>query len=97
MKEYQYPIDLDWTTEEMVIVTDMWTAVEQANETGINVDIFLAKYYAFKKVIKSIGEEKRLGHEFEKLSGYSLYRTLQQAKRQETGKLKMGADYNAQR
>ncbi len=40
MKDYQYPLDLDWTTEEMVIVTNMWTAVEQANETGLPVDKF---------------------------------------------------------
>ena len=29
MKDYQYPLDLDWTTGEMVIVRNMWTAVEQ--------------------------------------------------------------------
>ena len=60
MKDYQYPLDLDWTTEEMVIVTNMWTAVEQANETGLPVDKFLTTYQQFKTVVKSIGEEKRL-------------------------------------
>ncbi|HDT8123490.1 hypothetical protein EB62_01612 [Enterococcus faecalis] len=92
MKDYQYPLDLDWTTEEMVIVTNMWTAVEQANETGLPVDKFLTTYQQFKTVVKSIGEEKRLGREFENASGYSLYRTLQQAKKQGSGKLKLG-DY----
>ncbi|EGO8895743.1 UPF0223 family protein [Enterococcus faecalis] len=92
MKDYQYPLDLDWTTEEMVIVTNMWTAVEQANETGLPVDKFLTTYQQFKTVVKSIGEEKRLGREFENASGYSLYRTLQQAKKQESGKLKLGDD-----
>ena len=92
MKEYQYPLDLDWTTEEMVIVTNMWTAVEQANETGLPVDKFLTTYQQFKTVVKSIGEEKRLGREFENASGYSLYRTLQQAKKQGSGKLKLGDD-----
>ena len=92
MKDYQYPLDLDWTTEEMVIVTNMWTAVEQANETGLPVDKFLTTYQQFKTVVKSIGEEKRLGREFENASGYSLYRTLQQAKKQGSGKLKMGDD-----
>ena len=92
MKDYQYPIDLDWTTEEMVIVTNMWTAVEQANETGLPVDKFLTTYQQFKTVVKSIGEEKRLGREFENASGYSLYRTLQQAKKQGSGKLKLGDD-----
>ena len=92
MKDYQYPFDLDWTTEEMVIVTNMWTAVEQANETGLPVDKFLTTYQQFKTVVKSIGEEKRLGREFENASGYSLYRTLQQAKKQGSGKLKLGDD-----
>lgn len=92
MKDYQYPLDLDWTTEEMVIVTNMWTAVEQANETGLPVDKFLTNYQQFKTVVKSIGEEKRLGREFENASGYSLYRTLQQAKKQGSGKLKLGDD-----
>ena len=92
MKDYQYPLYLDWTTEEMVIVTNMWTAVEQANETGLPVDKFLTTYQQFKTVVKSIGEEKRLGREFENASGYSLYRTLQQAKKQGSGKLKLGDD-----
>lgn len=92
MKDYQYPLDLDWTTEEMVIVTNMWTAVEQANETGLPVDKFLTTYQQFKTVVKSIGEEKRLGRELESASGYSLYRTLQQAKKQGSGKLKLGDD-----
>ena len=92
MKDYQYPLDLDWTTEEMVIVTNMCTAVEQANETGLPVDKFLTTYQQFKTVVKSIGEEKRLGREFENASGYSLYRTLQQAKKQGSGKLKLGDD-----
>ena len=43
-------------------------------------------------VVKSIGEEKRLGREFENASGYSLYCTLQQAKKQGSGKLKLGDD-----
>ena len=92
MKDYQYPLDLDWTTDEMVIVTNLWSAVEQANETGIDTKVFLSKYKQFKTVVKSIGEEKRLGNEFQKASGYSLYRTLQQAKKQESGRLKLGAD-----
>ena len=92
MKDYQYPLDLDWTTEEMVIVPNMWTAVEQANKTGLPVDKFLTTYQQFKTVVKSIGEEKRLGREFENASGYSLYRTLQQAKTQGSRKLKLGDD-----
>lgn len=89
MNEYQYPLDLDWTTEEMVIVMNMWEALEKANEQGINNQEFLKNYQQFKTVIKSIGEEKRLGREFEKASGYSLYRTVQEAKKNTNKMLKM--------
>lgn len=91
MKDYQYPLDLDWTTDEMVVVTNMWTAVEKVYETGLETTAFLNIYKQFKEVVKSIGEEKRLGNEFERVSGYSLYRAVQQAKNQETGKLKLGS------
>lgn len=90
MKDYNYPLDLDWTTEEMVQVTNLWAAVEAAYETGIDSQQFLANYRAFKTVVKSIGEEKQLGNLFEKVSGYSLYRVVQQAKKQGTGRLTMG-------
>ena len=44
MQDYQYPIDLDWTTDEMVTVMNMWEALEKANEAGINNEKFLAAY-----------------------------------------------------
>lgn len=87
--EYQYPLDLNWTTEEMVIVMDLWAAVEAANEQGISVEQFMIKYQKFKSIVKGIGEEKRLGKAFEAASGYSLYRTVQEAKRLQKGKLRM--------
>jgi uncharacterized protein YktA (UPF0223 family) len=80
MREYQYPLNLDWTTDEMVLVMNMWDALEQAYEKGIPTEKFLKTHQAFKTVVRSIGEE---------LSGYSLYRTLQEAKNNATGKLKM--------
>ena len=89
MQDYQYPLDLDWTTEEMVIVMKMWEDLELANEKGIDNSRFLKSYQQFKTVIPSIGEEKKLGKEFEKVSGYSLYRTVQAAKKNQKKILKM--------
>ncbi len=89
MREYQYPLNLDWTTDEMVLVMNMWDALEQAYEKGIPTEKFLKTHQAFKTVVRSIGEERRLGREFEELSGYSLYRTVQEARNNSTGKLKM--------
>lgn len=90
MRDYQYPLDLDWTTEEMVAVMKLWDQLEQAYEKGIDANDFLTTYQVFKKVVPSIGEERRLGREFENLSGYSLYQTVKAAK-ETKGKLKMKA------
>lgn len=89
MREYQYPLDLSWSTGEMVIVMKMWEVLEAANETGVQAEMFLKAYGNFKKVVPSIGEERSLGREFENLSGYSLYHTLKLAKENPTGKLKV--------
>lgn len=80
MKNYSYPIDIDWSTKEIVIVTEFLAAVEQANESQMDRSQFIEKYRLFKSVVKSIGEEKRLGREFEKMSGFSVYQTVQAAK-----------------
>ncbi|MDH6364218.1 uncharacterized protein YktA (UPF0223 family) [Enterococcus sp. PF1-24] len=89
MKDYQYPLDIEWTTAEMVTVVAMWSALEAAYEKGIPVKDFLAAYGEFKTVVKSIGEEKRLGREFEKLSGYALYPAVKAAQSASQKVLKM--------
>ncbi|MFV8813889.1 UPF0223 family protein, partial [Aerococcus urinaeequi] len=48
---YQYPIDLDWTSEEMAIVVKMWNGLEQAYESSINREELLSRYKAFKQVV----------------------------------------------
>ena len=79
MANYSYPIDLEWSHEEMNKVIKLWNAVEEAYEKGIQVEAFKKAYQEFKTVVRSIGEEKRLGREFE-VSGYSLYRVVQASK-----------------
>ena len=54
-------------------------------ESKVEVKEYMEAYRAFKKVVPSIGEEKRLGREFEEVSGYSLYRATQAAKQKEEG------------
>lgn len=89
MANYGYPIDEDWTHEEIVTVINFLNLVEASNESGIETEAFLTGYKKFKTVIKSIGEEKRIGREFQEVSGYSLYRTLQKAKAATTKRFKM--------
>ena len=80
MANNSYPIDLEWSHEEMNKVIKLWNAVEEAYEKGIQVEVFKKAYQEFKTVVRSIGEEKRLGREFEEVSGYSLYRVVQASK-----------------
>lgn len=80
MANYSYPLDYEWSHEEMATVIKLWNAVEAAYERGIETATFQATYRDFKQVVKSIGEEKRLGKEFEEVSGYSLYRVVQASK-----------------
>lgn len=89
MSNYQYPIELNWTHEDMHHVISLWNAVEAAYETGIKKDDFLKKYRAFKEVIPSKGEEKHYARLFEKESGYSLYQVVKMAKENERPMIKI--------
>ena len=60
-KNYSYPLDLSWSTEELASVLSFFNQVEQAYEQKADARIYLEAYKAFKKVVPSIGEEKRLG------------------------------------
>lgn len=81
MKEnYTYPIDYDAPREEMLAIISMFQVVEEAYEQGVSVEKVLKTYDTFKYYVKSIGEEKRLGRDFEAVSGYSLYRVIKEAK-----------------
>ncbi|WP_288746279.1 UPF0223 family protein [uncultured Enterococcus sp.] len=91
-QNYEYTLNLDWNTEEMVAVIAMWNAVEKAYEKGVQISDLLTAYQDFKKVVPSIGEEKQLGKQFESSSSYSLYRTIKNAKEKQKGVLKMRSD-----
>lgn len=84
-ENYSYPLNPEWTTEELIIVVNMWSKLEEVYEKRVDAESFLAVYQEFKQVVKSIGEERQLGNEFEELSGFSLYRVVKQAKLQKTG------------
>lgn len=89
MKEnFTYPMNIDWTTEELIKVMGIWQAVETAYESKIETEVFLDAYKQFKEVVKSIGEERQLGRDFEELTGYSLYKVVQLAKKRQTGLIK---------
>ncbi|HVH96420.1 MAG TPA: UPF0223 family protein [Bacillus sp. (in: firmicutes)] len=78
--EYQYPIDHDWSTDEMIDIIHFYEAIERAYEKGVQRDQLLSIYRRFKEIVPSIAQEKKLCSEFEALSGYSPYRTMKKVK-----------------
>ena len=91
-KNYSYPLDLSWSTEELASVLSFLNDVEQAYEAKIAAEKILASYQLFKKIVPSKAEEKRIGREFEIASGYSLYRAVQAAKQKEKGMFSLGKE-----
>ncbi|QIL49803.1 hypothetical protein G7082_11755 [Vagococcus hydrophili] len=86
MKEnYNYPLNPEWTTDELILVVNLWGTLEETYEKKVTAESFLKAYAGFKTVVKSIGEERELGRDFEEASGYSLYHVAKQARAQKTG------------
>jgi uncharacterized protein YktA (UPF0223 family) len=83
--DYQYPLDLDWSTEEVVEVISFFEAIENAYEKGIDRDQLMNVYRRFKEIVPSKAQEKKVCGEFEEVSGYSPYQVIQKAKESESG------------
>lgn len=77
MQNYEYPLNSDWTTDEMVTVVNFLALVEQVYEASVDVSLFKQAYQSFKKIVTSISEEKRIDKQFQQVSGYSIYRAVQ--------------------
>lgn len=83
--EYQYPIDYNWTTDEIVDVVNFFEAIERAYEKGIERDEIMRHYRRFKEIVPGKAQEKTICGEFEEISGYSSYRTIKKAKEASPG------------
>lgn len=88
-KNYSYPIDESWDTKELETIIAMFRQVEDAYEVGTNRQKVLQAYREFKKVVLAKSEEKRLGREFEKTSGYVMYRVVKKAQESKAKRIKM--------
>ncbi|MFR6874235.1 UPF0223 family protein [Streptococcus pneumoniae] len=80
-------VDLPTTN---IIEPSFFNDVEAAYEGKVEAKKLLDSYKGFKAVVPSKSEEKRLGREFETVSGYSLYRAVQAAKEKGEGKISLG-------
>ncbi|WP_282919606.1 UPF0223 family protein [Ignavigranum ruoffiae] len=76
MQTYQYPIDPDWTTGEIIKVVSFLNVVEKAYESQISCQEFDKHYQAFKEVVDSIAGEKQIDRQFNEVSGYSIYQLV---------------------
>jgi uncharacterized protein YktA (UPF0223 family) len=83
--KYAYPVCYDWSTQEIIDVIKFFEGIEQAYEKGIERQQLMSLYRRFKEIVPSKGEEKKLCDEFEQVSGYSSYRTVQKAKQSSAG------------
>ena len=91
-QNYSYPLNPSWSTAEMETVIAMLRAVEDAYEVGINREELLKRYRAFKQIVNSKAEEKQIGRDFERESGYVLYRVVNQAQGSDARIIKMAGD-----
>ncbi|QHA36009.1 hypothetical protein D5E69_09375 [Rossellomorea marisflavi] len=88
--EYQYPFDIDWTTEEVIDVIAFFESIEQAYEKSIDRDELMKKYKRFKEIVPGKADEKRICGEFQQSSGYSSYYVIKKMKDQpESGRISM--------
>ncbi|KGP92064.1 hypothetical protein N780_00240 [Pontibacillus chungwhensis BH030062] len=84
--DYNYPLDTEhWTTEEVIDVVNFYHLIEKANEDGVKKEDLMLSYNRFKQIVPSKSEEKTLGAEFERQSGYSIYKTVKLARNASDG------------
>lgn len=79
--EYQYPLDLDWSNEEMVDVIKFFNQIENYYEKSIIGTELMKQYKKFKQIVPGKAEEKQIFKEFEEKSGYNKYKVIQEVKK----------------
>lgn len=84
---YDYPLDPDWSTEEIIDVVKLYNAVEKAYEEGISSKEFMKHYRTFTSIADSKSLQKQLDKAFEEASSYSIYKVFKRAQEEEWVKL----------
>lgn len=88
-KNFAYPILPGWDKTDIIVTSKFYSAIANAYEIGIDSQDLLESYAAFKTVVPSKSEEKQIGREFEKDSGYSIYKTIKFAHQTTSQRIKM--------
>ena len=75
---YSYPIDYElFNQDEIVKLIEFFSMIEDVNESKkVDKDKVLKKYNEYRKIINSMSLEKQIDRDFQKVSGYSIYKTI---------------------
>ncbi|MDF7637057.1 UPF0223 family protein [Leuconostocaceae bacterium ESL0958] len=76
---YQLPIDGNWTTTDIIMVSNLVDAVMKSYESGCDRDLLLSAYRDFCLVMPAKSEQKAFDRDFGRQTGYSIYQTIQLA------------------
>lgn len=80
---YDYPLNPDWSVEEIIDVMALYNAVEKAYEGGVAYDTFMKAYRRFCEIVNAKSEQKQIDREFYKVSHYSIYQVYKKAQKKE--------------
>ncbi|MBM9832286.1 UPF0223 family protein, partial [Enterococcus faecalis] len=58
-KNYSYPLNFSWSTDDMTSVLSFLNQVEKAYEGGADRNDILSAYKLFKTIVPSKGEERQ--------------------------------------
>jgi len=64
-ENYTLPIDGNWTTEDIVIVSNFVDAILKAYESGVSRDELVQRYNDYRAVMPSKSEQKRFDKDFD--------------------------------
>ncbi|WP_414051225.1 UPF0223 family protein [Macrococcus animalis] len=70
---YSYPIDPEWSQEEIIAVVNLLALVEDAYESKVNTEDYDVVYKAFKKVAPMKSDENKIYKAFKEVSTYDSY------------------------
>ena len=74
---YTYPIDYTlYNQDEIVELIEFFSLIEDANEGKSNKENLLKKHKRYINILNNKTTEKEIDKDFEKLSGFSIFRTI---------------------
>lgn len=89
LDDYQLPIDLDWTTAEIITVSEFVDAVFAAHEQGVDRERLLALYSAYRQVLPAKSEQKTFERQIEQDTNISVFQTIKAAQATSTKQVKL--------